>query len=356
MAKKLQETIDDFLKGQVEHQEIKSVKEFLSTGSTLLDLAISNRKDGGIPVGRITEIYGWEGTGKSLLTYHILRSCQEKGGLCVYIDTERAADKEFMNRMGVDTEDRSKFYSPPPPASIEGVFELVEKLIKVIHQKGKQKRIVTVVWDSVAASPAGETLEEDFGGGRLGSDSRAMSDCFKRAIEMLDLGYVTLVCINQKRTKIGANKYDTETTGHGRSLGFYSSCRIDIKKAGKMTEGSQKYGRVIGINTKAIVQKSKMGPSHRNVEFPIMFDWGIDDEASWLDYLRDIKVVSTSGAWSTLSIDGEDHKFQGISGFKEKLALPGVHDKLKSIIEDSMVVKYEKKQSFIEDAITEGVK
>jgi len=356
MSKKLQETINEVLKGQVEHQDIKSVTDYLSTGSLLLDLAISNRKDGGIPVGRITEIFGWQGTGKSLLAYHIIRSTQQKGGFCIYIDTERSADKEFMERMGVNTKDQTKFLYPKPPSSIEGVFELIETMIKAVHKMGNPKdRIVTVVWDSVAASPAKETLEEDYGEGRLGADSRAMSSCFRRAIEMLDLGYITLVCINQKRTKIGSNKYDTETTGHGRALAFYASTRIDIKAVGKMTEGSKKFGRTVGINTRAIVDKSKMGPPKRNVEFPIMFDWGIDDEASWLEYLKDVKVVITSGSWSKIDLgDDKEYKFQGVKGFKKQLALPGVYDRLRSIIEDSMVITYEKKESFVEDAITKG--
>ena len=108
------------------------------------------------------------------------------------------------------------------------------------------------------------------------------------------------------------------------------------------------------MNTKCFVDKTRMGPGYRTVEFPIMFDWGIDDEASWLDYLKDIKVITTAGSWSTLKLDDEEYRFQGINGFKGKLALPGVRDKLKEIIEDNMIVKYEKKKSFVEDAITEA--
>lgn len=356
MAKKKEEFIDlDFAK-KIGHQEILTVKEFLSTGSTLLDYAISNRKNGGVPVGRITEIFGDKSTGKSLLAFHIMANTQKQGGIVVFIDTERAADEDFMNRMGVDTKNKNNFFYPPAPKSIEGVFELMESVIKVVRQKypGKEKK-VTIVWDSVAATKAKETLEEEYGEGRLGPEARAMSDCFKRGIDLFDLGFVTLICLNQIRMKIGGYG-NPVTTPHGMTLPFYASARIEIKSIGKIREGSQKFGRIIGVNSKAYVNKTRMGPGYRDVEFPIMFDWGVDDEASWIDYLKELKYIVVNGGWNTLTLDGVEHKFQKASGFREKLALPGVREKILNIIHENMVIVYTKKPDIIvpRDAIIGG--
>lgn len=352
MAKKKDEFGEDLKKG-IGHQDPLTVKEFLTTGSTLLDYAIANRKDGGVPVGRITEIFGDKGTGKSLLSFHIMGATQRQGGIVVYIDTERAIDEDFAQRMGVDI--NKDFFYPPVPKSIEGVFTLIENTIKVVRKRypNKEKK-VTIVWDSVAASPALETLEKDYGDDRLGSAARAMSDCFKRSIDMFDQGYVTLICVNQIRMKIGGYGSPV-TTPHGKSLPFYASCRLDLKSTGKETEGSQKFGRVTGVNTKCFVDKTRMGPGYRTVEFPIMFDWGVDDEASWLDFLKDLKYATVGGSWTTLKLGEEEHKFQGYAGFKEKLALPGVRDKILDIIHEKMVITYgEEPKVRFRDAITEG--
>lgn len=346
--------IENDLMKKVGHQNPLTVTEFLTTGSTLLDYAISNRKNGGIPVGRITEIFGDKSTGKSLLSFHIMAATQREGGIVVYIDTERAVDEHFMKRMGVDT--NKNWIYPPAPKDIEGVFTLIEDVIKAVRQRyPKKDKKVTIVWDSVAASPARETIEKEYGDDRLGSAARAMSDCFKRSIGLFDLGFVTLICVNQIRMKIGGYGNPT-TTPHGKSLPFYASCRLEIRSSGKVFEGTQKVGRVTGVNTKAVVDKTRMGPGYRNVEFPIMFDWGVDDEGSWLDYLKDLKYVMVGGSWSTLKLGEEEHRFQGVKGFKEKLDLPGVRDKVLAIIDEKMVVTYidKPKSKFSGDAITEG--
>lgn len=342
------------LKKELAGGEILTAKEFLSTGSTLLDYAIANRRDGGIPVGRITEISGMEATGKSLLAFHILAETQRRGGIGIYIDIERAADEEFMRRMGVDKD--KLIYPQPVPKSIEDVFQYIENVVKVVRTRWPNKeKIVTIVWDSVAATQAKSTVELDFGAGSITPEARAMSSCFKKAIDMLELGYVTLVCINQLREKIGVMFGDNKTTPHGKALPFYASTRLRLTSAGKVKNGNKKSDRTIGVNCKAQVVKNKVGPAHRSAEFPIMFDWGVDDAASWMDHLKECGSVKTAGAWSTLYLDGEEHKFQGTAGWREVLEKPGVKEKVLDIIEKSLVITFEKppEEILVEDAITE---
>lgn len=353
MAKKKKENNTEAadLKNLLGGQQILSAREFISTGSTLLDYALANKKDGGVPAGRITEICGNEATGKSLLAYHIMANTQKKGGIAIYLDIERAADETFMKRMGVDVD---KLIYPKPPKSIEGVFDYIENTIKVTRAKFPDKeRLVTIVWDSVAATTSKEQIEVEYGEGRIGPEARAMSNCFRKAIDMLELGYVTLVCVNQLRTKIGVMFGDPEITPHGKALPFYASARIKMKSMGKLKEGNKKFGRIIGVGSKAEVFKNKCAPAHRKAEFPIYFDWGIDDEASWLDYLKDLGVITTSGAWSTLKVNGE-HKFQGTEKFKEIIRDAEIRKSILQIIDDDLVIKFDKKPEgvIVEDATT----
>lgn len=355
MVKKKTETASNAdLKAALGGQDILSAREFLSTGSTLLDYSIANKKNGGIPVGRITEIVGNEASGKSLLAYHIMASTQRRDGIAIYIDIERAADETFMKRMGVDTS--NNFIYPKPPKSIEDVFAYIENTMKVVRTKFPNKeKLVTVVWDSIAATQALETVEQSYGEGRITPEARAMSQCFRRAIDSFEQGYITLVCINQLRTKIGVSFGDNEVTPHGKALPFYASTRIKLKSLGKVKEGGTKLGRIIGVNSKATVMKNKVGPSHRQANFPIMFDWGIDDESSFIDFLKDRDIIKTRGAWSTLYLGEEETKFQGTAGWREILKKPGVHNKILDLIDESMIIKFDKKPDDLafEDSITE---
>ncbi len=241
-------------------------------------------------MGRIIEVVGNEGSGKSLIAYHVLANCQKMGGLAIYIDTERAANKEFMERMGINYE---KLYQPKPiPSTIEEVFTFIEKVISIARAKAADKtKPVVVVWDSVAATHAdGETevSYEDSPG--MGLEARAMSRGFRKIITALDQGYVTLVCINQLREKIGTFGYgDNETTPHGKALPFYASVRVKLKSIGQIK--NTKTLETVGVDTKARVFKNKVGPNHRDVEFPLYYDWGVNDEVSLMDYLLEKEVI-----------------------------------------------------------------
>ena len=347
---------DDFpaLKKELGGEPILSAKEFLSTGSTLLDYAIANQKNGGFPIGRTSEIAGFEASGKSLLAFHLLAETQRRGGIAIYLDIERAADEAFMKRMGVDTD---RLICPAPPKSIEDVFQYIENTIKVVRTRWPNKeKLVTVVWDSVAATQAKSTVELDYGSSSITPEARAMSACLKKAGDMLDLGYVTLICINQLREKIGGMPFaDNKTTPHGKALAFYCSTRLRLASIGKIKETVGKKTNITGVNCKVNVMKNKVGPAHRDVTIPIMFNWGLDDEASWLPFLKECGVIK-AGAWSILKLEGlPEQKFQAVSGFKELMQNPDVREAVLKVIDKEMTIVFTEKPTefVIEDSITE---
>jgi recombination protein RecA len=344
----VQDELSDFLTKELGSSSEDKVEKFISTGSTLLDYAIANRTDGGIPVGRITEICGNEGSGKSLIAYHIMANTQKMGGIAVYIDTERAYNQAFMERMGVNT--KSRFVIPSKekmPKTIEEVFDYIEDcVIKTSLKMPKKDVPVTIVWDSVAATIGKEEIENAHADTpRMGTEARAMSRSLRKAIHALDTGYVTLVCINQLREKIGVSFGDPDVTSHGKALPFYASVRVKLKSM-KQIKDTQS-GRTIGVATQAKVFKNKVGPNHRAVDFPLYFDWGVNDEVSWLDYLKDLEVVKTTGPWSTLSVGGEDLKFQGTQGWVDVLKNDKAKEFVLDKIEESMVIKFDRRPESI---------
>jgi recombination protein RecA len=348
-ATKIEENTDEifeYFKRELEAGESEKVETFISTGSTLLDYAISNRPDGGIPVGRITEIAGGEGSGKSLLAYHIMSNTQKKGGIAIYLDTERAYNQEFMERMGVDT--KKNFIMPKSvPGSIEDVFEFIENVITLTRARIPNKdKFVTIVWDSVAATPGKDDIEVAHTHvARMGTEARAMSRSLRKITGALDAGHVTLVCINQLREKIGFGFGDPDTTPHGRSLPFYASVRIKLKSLKQIKE---KDGRTVGVGTQAKVWKNKVGPNWRAVDFPIYYDWGVGDEISWLEFMKNLSFVKTSGAWSALSAEGEDHKFQSTHGWMKLATDKDIRKFILNEIENKMVIKFDRRPEDIE--------
>lgn len=351
MAKKDKQEEDDaifeyFKKelGSVDHDK---VEDFISTGSSLLDYAIANKPNGGVPVGRITEISGREGSGKSLLAYHIMANTQKRGGIAVYIDTERAYNQQFMERMGVNT--KKNFIMPEEvPSTIEEVFAYIEAVVMHTRLKfPKKNKLVTVVWDSVAATPGKDEVEvAHTDNPRMATEARAMSRSFRKVIKALDAGFITLICVNQLREKIGVSFGDPDITPHGGALPFYASIRIKLKSLKQIKD--LKADRTVGVSTQAKVFKNKVGPNWRVVDFPLMYDWGVADETSWIEFLKDIELIKTSGAWSTLLVNGEEHTFQGASGWRDLLKKDNVREFVLEAIKNKMVIPFDRKPESID--------
>lgn len=311
------------------------LKEWVSTGSTTLDLAISNRPNGGLPVGRIAEFTGLEASGKSLIMAHLLANTQKKGGIAVYIDTENALSEDFLTAVGVDV--KNMLYIPLD--TIEDIFESIESLITSIRNTSKD-RLVTIVVDSVAAATTKIEQDADYDkDGWATSKAIIMSKALRKITNLIGKERVILAFTNQLREKLGAMFGDPYTTSGGKALPFHASCRVRLKSTGKIKD---KDGEIIGVQTEAQIVKNRFGPPFKKALFNIYFDSGIDDYSSWLDALKKYKAVNQSGAWYEIVIEdtGEVVKFQSKDWQKILHTRSDVRDYCKKLLEINSISSY----------------
>jgi recombination protein RecA len=282
-----------------------NVKDWLSTGNAMLDVAISNRPYGGLPVGRITEITGLEQSGKSLLSAHLLAETQKKGGVAVLIDTETAVNKDFLEALGMDI---SKLLYVSVD-TVEGIFEACETIIEKVRTADKD-RLVTIVVDSVAAASTLKELDADYGKDGYATDKAIIiSKAMRKITNMIGRQNICLIFTNQLRQKMNAMAFsDPWTTSGGKALAFHASVRLRLKNMGSLKAGD----RIVGIKVRAQVVKNRMGPPLRHADFEIYFDRGIDNYGSWLNLMKENKIVKQGGAWYeyTDTETGEVIKFQ----------------------------------------------
>ena len=321
--------------------------EWISTGSSILDLAISNRKNGGLPVGRITELTGLEASGKSLLAAHVLANTQKNGGLAVYIDTENAMNEDFAKCIGIDVSQMLYIQLE----TVEDIFEVIENIITKVREADKD-RLVTIVVDSVAAATTKVEQADDFDQtGWATQKAIILSKAMRKITQMIGRQRICLIFTNQLRVKLGAMFGDPYTTSGGKAIGFHASCRLRLKAAGQIKVKVNGKDQVIGIKTKAQVVKNRMGPPLRTAEFNILFDSGIDDYGSWLQMMKDAKLVAQAGAWYTYTDDlsGEDIKCQSKEFESKVLNDPERKDRLYNQICDSMIMDYKTEGIGIDD-------
>jgi recombination protein RecA len=337
-----------FLNGQEETPT--DLTEWVSTGSTLLDLAISNRPNGGFPVGRIVELQGMEASGKSLIMAHVLANTQKKGGLAVYIDTENALSEEFLKAIGVDV--NNMLYIPLE--TIEDIFEAVENIIETVRKSSKD-RLVSIVIDSVSAATTKIEQDADYDkDGWATAKAIVMSKAMRKITNVIGKQRVLLLCASQLREKMGVMFGDKYTTSGGKALGFHASCRVRLKGVGKLKSGSGKTEQIIGVQTEAQVIKNRMGPPFKKATFDIYFNSGIDDQNSWLALMKDYGVVSTSGSYYTLVNEetGEVHRFMS-KEWKELLATnQTLYDYSYRKICDIFIMKYKGDNDIDPDSVT----
>ena len=291
-----------------------NVKTWISTGSTLLDYIISNRRDGGIPVGKLTTIAGESASGKSLVVTQILANTQKMGGLAVYIDTENAASPEFMEQLGLDTKNNFMYVQP---GTIEEVFENIERLIGLIREKAPDK-LVCIVWDSVAGTPVKAEIEGDYDpNSRIGLTAKALAKGMRKVTETLGKAQIALVFVNQLKVNIGVMFGDNRVEPGGKALPYHASTRIWLTQHKGKANGQilNDKKQVIGFHTSAKTMKSRFGPSPRSCQFDVLFDLandrvGVDDEGSWLNAIAGTSGCIRTGGWYTINVGGEDKKFQ----------------------------------------------
>ena len=291
------------------------VKRWISSGSRLLDYAISNRRNGGYPEGRIVEIYGPPSIGKSHLATQAAISCQKMGGVVIYCDTENACNPETLSQLGIDV---TKNFVYAEPSCIEDVFKVVESTIARVKETNKDIPVM-IIWDSVAATPARAELLGDVDQQTIGLAARTISKCLRRVTQLIGNSNVLFLILNQIRLKVGVMYGSPETTPGGLAIPFHASTRIQLIGGSKI-EG--KDGELIGINVEAKLIKNKVAQPFRRASFQIIFGVGVKDHEETFDMMRShcadhgpVEVgdkfvsVSGTGGWKHFSVSAskEDH-------------------------------------------------
>ncbi len=271
------------------------VKRWISTGSKQLDYIIANKPNGGLPEGRIVEIFGPPSIGKSHIAIQIARSTQQMGGIVVYIDTENATSVENLGLLGVDI---SKRFVYVDTHCTEEVLAISENTI--MKAKAMDKDVpITIIWDSVAASSPKAELIGDYDKDSIGLQARAISKGMRKITGIIANQNVLMICLNQIRTKIGVMYGDPTTTPGGKAIPFHSSVRIKLGAGQPITNKDKE---VIGINVSAKTIKNKVAPPFRTVNFEIHFGKGIKEHEQIFDLLRKHGAESSGG--KTLEISG----------------------------------------------------
>ena len=316
------------------------VNDWVSTGSTVLDLAISNRPNGGLPVSKIVEITGLEQSGKSLLASHVIANTQKKGGIAVYIDTESSLNTQFLQAIGVDTE--KMLYLPLE--TVEDIFDAITDIITKVREKDANK-LVTIVVDSVAAATTKIESAADFEkDGYATQKAIILSKAMRKITNLIGQERILLVFTNQLRQKMGAMPFaDQYTTSGGKALQFHASVRLRLKQVGKLKEKINGVDEIVGSEVEAIVVKNRMGPPNRKVRYNVFYRQGMDDFGGWLKLMKNYSVVKQSGPITkyTDTETGEIIKFSGKELEKLCKERPEIKEAMYRDTCDAYIMKYQ---------------
>ena len=296
--------------------EVRVPIETIPTGSIALDLALGI---GGLPRGRVIEIYGPESSGKTTVALHAVANAQAAGGICAFIDAEHALDPDYAARLGVDTD--SLLVSQPDNG--EQALEIADMLVR-------SGALALIVIDSVAALTPRAEIEGEMGDSHVGLQARLMSQALRKMTGALSGAGTTAIFINQLREKIGVMFGSPETTTGGKALKFYSSIRLDIRRIETLKDGAD----AVGNRTRVKVVKNKMAPPFKQAEFDILYGFGISREGSLIDLAVECGIVRKAGAWFTYDTD---QLGQGKENARNYLKTnPDIADELEKKIKEKM--------------------
>lgn len=279
------------------------ITDWMSTGCLALDAILG----GGLPVGRVTEIYGDPSTGKSLIAAQVAALVQQEGGLVVYADTETAISLDMMKEIGVDTDEM--IYASPD--TVEEIFDLFESTIDSRKKYAKDSMLL-LIWDSVAATSTHYEMEKAYGDATMATHARMISQGLRKITRKISKEKVCILLLNQTRTKMGVMFGDKTSTLGGKAVSFHSSMRVKLDITSKISIPSKqgKKKKIIGMDTEATCVKNKVAVPFRSCRLPIYFGHGIDDAKASLCFLEDNGLVTGSGQWKVITISGKEVKFQ----------------------------------------------
>ena len=296
--------------------DVQRTIDVIPTGCLTLDQAIGI---GGVPKGRIVEIYGPESSGKTTVTLHILAEAQKMGGTAAFIDAEHALDPQYASRLGVDIDN---LYISQPDTG-EQALEICEALVR-------SGAVDCIVVDSVAALTPKAEIDGEMGDSFVGIQARLMSQALRKLTAIVNKTNACVIFINQLRDKIGVMYGNPETTTGGKALKFYSSLRMDIRKVDVIKDGTE----IIGNKTRVKIVKNKLAPPFKVAEFDIMYGTGINNEACVVDVAVELDIIQKSGSW--YSYQGEK-----IGQGKDNVRLflqnnPEIFDEVKHLVTDKL--------------------
>jgi recombination protein RecA len=287
--------------------------EVISTGAISIDYALGI---GGVPRGRVIEIFGPESSGKTTLALQVIAEAQKKGGMAAFVDAEHALDAAYAKKLGVDLDN----LLVSQPDNGEQALEIVEVIIR-------SNSVDVVVVDSVAALVPRAEIEGEMGEAQMGLQARLMSQALRKLTGAVSKSKTSLIFINQLREKIGVMFGNPETTTGGRALKFYSSVRIDIRRIGAIKDGEN----VVGGRTRVKVVKNKLAPPFREAEFDVMYGEGVSREGDLIDIAVEHKIIEKSGAWFAYGGERLGQGRENVKGFlKENIDLrSAIEDKVR---------------------------
>ena len=325
------------------------ITDWISTGSDLLDLAISNRLHGGIPVGRITEITGLEASGKSLLSAHLLAETQKKGGVAVFIDTEQSVSQDFLTAIGVNTKQMLYVASQ----TVEDIFEKIESIIAHVR-KSNRDRLVTIVVDSVAGASTKAELESDHGkDGFATGKAIIISKAMRKINDMIGKQRIALIFTNQLRVNLQAAMFgDKYITSGGKALQFHASVRLRLKGMGalKVTQNGEPVH--IGVKTRAVVVKNRLGPPMRHADFNIYYDSGVDNYGNWIEVMKKYSIITgVKSPYNYTRNSGEAIKLDTKTFAKDMKADAELREEMYQKIAGASIMKYQTQDSEIREDV-----